>query len=215
MTDKSQQTLIWGAKGHAKVVRPILEAMGLPVTVIYDISPDVPSPFTDVARLDDERALETWIGNHGNRASFVIAIGGTHGRERVKIGDRLTLSSLKAPTLIHTRAWVAETATIGEGSQVLALAGVSECTVIGRYCIINTNATVDHDCIVGDGVHIMPGATIAGEVRIGAFATIGSNATIMPRVSIGEGAVVGAGAVVTRDVAANTIVVGNPARIKA
>ena len=42
---------------------------------------------------------------------------------------------------------------------------------------------------------------------------IGGGALILPGVSIGENAVVGAGAVVTRDVAANTVVVGNPARV--
>jgi maltose O-acetyltransferase len=42
---------------------------------------------------------------------------------------------------------------------------------------------------------------------------IGAGALILPGVSIGENAVVGAGSVVTRDVAANTLVVGNPARV--
>ena len=42
---------------------------------------------------------------------------------------------------------------------------------------------------------------------------IGGGALVLPGVSIGENAVVGAGAVVTKDVAANTVVVGNPARV--
>ena len=44
-------------------------------------------------------------------------------------------------------------------------------------------------------------------------ASIGSNATILGGITIGENALVGAGAVVTKDVAANTIVAGNPARV--
>jgi len=44
-------------------------------------------------------------------------------------------------------------------------------------------------------------------------ARIGSNATILPGVVIGSGAVVGAGSVVTRDVPANMVVAGNPARV--
>ena len=44
-------------------------------------------------------------------------------------------------------------------------------------------------------------------------ASIGTNATIMCGIEIGENAIVGAGAVVTKNVKANTIVIGNPARI--
>ena len=44
-------------------------------------------------------------------------------------------------------------------------------------------------------------------------ASIGSNATILAGVTIGKSAIVGAGSVVTKDVPANTIVVGNPAKV--
>jgi acetyltransferase-like isoleucine patch superfamily enzyme len=45
-------------------------------------------------------------------------------------------------------------------------------------------------------------------------ASVGSNATILCGVTIGENAIVGAGSVVTRDVPANAVVAGNPARFK-
>lgn len=43
-------------------------------------------------------------------------------------------------------------------------------------------------------------------------ASIGANVTILPGITIGENALIGAGSVVTKDVPANTIWVGNPAR---
>ena len=51
-----------------------------------------------------------------------------------------------------------------------------------------------------------------GDVVIGDRVWIGYRAIILPGIKIGEGAVVGAGAVVTKDVAAFSIVAGNPAR---
>jgi acetyltransferase-like isoleucine patch superfamily enzyme len=44
-------------------------------------------------------------------------------------------------------------------------------------------------------------------------ASIGSSATLLCGITVGENAIVGAGSVVTKDVPANTIVAGNPARV--
>ncbi|MDE6392115.1 MAG: hypothetical protein K2L59_02440 [Muribaculaceae bacterium] len=49
-------------------------------------------------------------------------------------------------------------------------------------------------------------------VHIGRNAWIGAEATILPGVTIGDNAEVGAASVVTRDVPADTIVAGNPAK---
>jgi maltose O-acetyltransferase len=49
-------------------------------------------------------------------------------------------------------------------------------------------------------------------VKIGKNVWIGGGAIVLPGITIGDGAVIGAGSVVTRDVAANQIVAGNPAR---
>jgi len=43
-------------------------------------------------------------------------------------------------------------------------------------------------------------------------ASIGSGSTILSKVTVGENAIVGAGSVVTKDVPANAVVAGNPAR---
>jgi UDP-2-acetamido-3-amino-2,3-dideoxy-glucuronate N-acetyltransferase len=51
------------------------------------------------------------------------------------------------------------------------------------------------------------------ETHVKKGASIGSNATILAGITIGENALIGAGSVVTKDVPANTIVAGSPARI--
>lgn len=56
------------------------------------------------------------------------------------------------------------------------------------------------------------GFTIPAPITVGRNVWIGSNATILPGVTIGDNAIIAAGAVVTKDVEANTIAGGVPAR---
>ena len=57
------------------------------------------------------------------------------------------------------------------------------------------------------------GIAKGAEVHIGNTVWIGGNCTILPGVTIGDNAVVAAGSVVTKDVPANAVVAGNPARV--
>ena len=56
-------------------------------------------------------------------------------------------------------------------------------------------------------------AVYAKAVRIEDGVRIGGGAVILPGVTIGRNAVIGAGAVVTKDIPANAVAVGNPARV--
>ncbi len=64
-----------------------------------------------------------------------------------------------------------------------------------------------------DPVERATGVETTAAVTLGANVWIGGAAVLLPGVTVGENAVVGAGSVVVRDVPANTVVVGNPARV--
>lgn len=214
-TDKSPGgAIIWGATGQAKVLRECLSHSGIKLLALFDNNRSLTSPFQDVPLFFGRRGFEEWLETRvrGRTPSFLVAIGGDRGRDRVEIQEYLESFDLRPLIACHPTAFVAQNARIGLGSQILATAAVCVDSVLGRGCIVNTGATVDHDCRLGDGVHIAPGAHLAGEVIVENYSTVYTGASVVPRVRIGEGAIIGAGAVVLDDVPRYTTVVGNPAR---
>ena len=123
---------------------------------------------------------------------------------------------------------------IGEDTKVGAFVEIQKNAKVGRRCKISSHTfvcegvTIEDNVFIGHGVmfinDLYPRATSAtGGLQTEADwhveptvvkkgASIGSGATILANTCIGENAIVGAGAVVTKDVPANTIVAGNPAR---
>jgi acetyltransferase-like isoleucine patch superfamily enzyme len=124
---------------------------------------------------------------------------------------------------------------IGDGTKIGAFVEIQKNARIGRRCKISSHSficegvTIEDSVFIGHGVIFIndsyPRATNAGgelqgeqdwkvePTRVRRGASIGSGATILANVTIGEGALVGAGSVVTRNVPANSIVAGNPAKI--
>jgi acetyltransferase-like isoleucine patch superfamily enzyme len=125
--------------------------------------------------------------------------------------------------------------SIDEGTKVGAFVEIQKGATIGKNCKISSHTFIcegvhiDDNVFVGHGVmftnDLFPRATnLDGsaqtegdwtmiETIVKKGASIGSNATILCGITIGENALIGAGSVVTKNVAANTIVAGNPARV--
>lgn len=102
--------------------------------------------------------------------------------------------------------------TVGEGVFINACCHFQDHggVTIGDGCQIGHNvvfATLDHSLVPEDRQTTCPAPIVLGK-----NVWIGANATILQGVTIGDNAVVGAGAVVTKDVEANTVVGGVPAK---
>lgn len=82
---------------------------------------------------------------------------------------------------------------------------IGDDSLIGHNTVI---ATLNHDLAPARRADLHPAPVV-----IGNKVWIGANATVLPGVRIGDNSIVGAGAVVTKDVPANTVVVGSPARV--
>jgi sugar O-acyltransferase (sialic acid O-acetyltransferase NeuD family) len=142
--------------------------------------------------------------------TYVVAIADPAVRQR--IARQLSSRGLGARSVIHPRAVISAGAVVGPGCIALASAFISTGTVLGAHVQVNYNATIGHDTVLGDFTTVLPGANVAGAVALAPRVTIGSNACVLQGLRIGSGTLVGAGAVVTRDLPADVVVAGVPAR---
>lgn len=112
---------------------------------------------------------------------------------------------------IHSRAIIAETASLGHGNFLNAGVILGSGTSIGNHCLLHTRAVIDHEAKLSDYVQVGAGANINAGVTIEDEVFIGSGVTIVSGIKIGRGARIGAGSVVVEHVKENAVLFGNPA----
>ena len=125
---------------------------------------------------------------------------------------------------------------VGESTTLGTYVEDQKNAVIGKNCKISSHSfvcegvTIEDEVFVGHGVMFIndkkpqacnddgskqeDGDWTLERTIVRKRASIGSNATILCGIEIGENATVGAGSVVTKDVPANAVVYGNPARAR-
>ena len=200
----SKSVVIIGASGHGKVIADIIVNSDDKVLGFLDDADDVQGKkiigfpvLGKIADYDNYRDCE-----------FVIAIGNPYIRE--KISNELPV---KWYTAIHPTAVISSLdVEIGEGTVIMANAGVNPSARIGKHCIINTGAIVEHDNILEDYVHLSPNVTLAGIVKVGKSTHIGAGSCTKQVLNIASDCVIGAGSVIVKDITESGTYVGVPAR---
>jgi acetyltransferase-like isoleucine patch superfamily enzyme len=124
---------------------------------------------------------------------------------------------------------------IGDNSKIGTFVEIQKGADIGKNCKISSHTFICEGVTIEEGVFVGHNVTfindryprstseegelqteedwVCVETLIKQGASIGSSATLLCGITVGENAIIGAGSVVTKDVPANAVVAGNPARI--
>lgn len=123
---------------------------------------------------------------------------------------------------------VGDDTKIGAFVEIQKNAKVGKCCKISSHTFICEGVTIEDNVFIGHSVTFIndsyPRATTNGNLQTEADwkvertvikkgASIGSGTTILANLTVGENAIVGAGSMVTKNVPANSIVAGNPAKV--
>jgi UDP-2-acetamido-3-amino-2,3-dideoxy-glucuronate N-acetyltransferase len=163
-------------------------------------------------------------------------------KKNIKNNDNSRNNNNNNNKIAKVKNYVSKTTRIGKNVKIWHFAYIGDNTTIGDNVMIGSLSHIDYNVkignntriegavyippltVIGNQVFIGPGATFTNDpypmspkmigVTVEDGAIIASRAVIKPGVTIGKNAVVGMGAVVTKDVPAETVVIGNPARVK-
>lgn len=188
----AEELIIVGAGGLGREVHDIAHAAGRTVAGFLDDA---------VGSIDDADPTA---------GEFIVAVGDP--RSRVSLVRRLTARGCRFATVMHPTAVIGSRTEIGEGVVIAAFAYVGPDAHVGAHCVLNVHSLVGHDSRLGQFCVLSPFATVNGESSLEAGVFMGAHAVAGPRVTVGAGSKLSAGAVVCKDVAAGSLMVGNPAR---
>lgn len=205
MMAQNNKITVFGASGHAKVVIATALSAGYEIEALVDA--DEQKVGSKILGIPIQSESDVSSNFHGKA---IIAIG--NNAIRKKVAHHYPLAAWVC--LIHPKAVVHDSVSVGMGTVVFAGAVIQPDSVVGNHTIINTGASIDHDCQIGNFSHVAPGVNIAGLVEVGEGTFVGIGSSVIQQTKIGSWNMVGAGAAVTKSFGDHKLIAGVPAKIK-
>jgi len=196
-----QPVVIYGASGHAKVLIDLIRSSYKDLFIIaaVDDSAEASVEVLGIPVIGASAELARLRKQQSRLA--VLGIGSvTHHQHRRSLYEKLISLGFNVPNLIHHRALLEPSVTMGEGNQVFAGAVVGSAARLGTNTIINSGVVVSHDCLIGSHTHLAPGCILAGGVTVGEDTLVGMGVTVYLGVRIGSRVTIANGVHVMKDV---------------
>lgn len=194
-----QPIILIGGGGHCKSCIDVIEQEGkYRIIGILDLPDMVGGRILDYDIIGTDNDLPTFLKSVDN---YFITIGQIKSsQKRIALWEMVKKSGAKLPIIVSPNAYVAKSASIGEGSIIMHHVIVNAGAKIGVNCIVNSKALIEHEAMVGDFCHVSTGAIVNGQAIIGNRCFIGSNATISNNICIVEDSVISAGTSLFKDI---------------
>ena len=208
-----RKLFIVGTGGFARETAQAVLAMNS-VRMTYDLvghlddNPDLHGAVVDGVPVCG--AVET-VHDHAEAAVVVATGRPTDYFSRRRLVQRMDLPEDRFATIVHPAASLAQSASVGVGSVVLAGAVATATMAIGRHVAVMPGCVLTHDVVVHDYATLASGVLVAGSVTIEEGAYVGAGVRIREGLRIGAWSFVGMGALVTHDVPNAEVWFGFPA----
>lgn len=151
---------------------------------------------------------------------LIIGKGSLIRSETIIYGDNVLGEYLQT----GHRVTIREQSRIGNHVRIGTLCDIQGYCDIQDYVNLHSNVFVGQKSVIKKYAWLFPRVILTDDpnppsnsllgVTVEEYAVIAAGAVVLPGKTIGKGALVGAGSVITKDIAANTVAVGNPAREK-
>jgi sugar O-acyltransferase (sialic acid O-acetyltransferase NeuD family) len=142
---------------------------------------------------------------------FICGIGSVEWKRR--LCQPMLHQGARFLSLVHPTALIGRGVTLGDGVVVCPRVTLTCDVRVGAMSMINCHSSAGHDVVIGDWCTIGAHCDLTGGTSLGQGVFLGSGVRVIPSKTIGSSSTVGAGSVVIRNVAPETRVFGNPARV--
>ena len=202
------KSVIIGAGTYGEVYLAYLQEAGVDIIGFLDDAPKS-NLIRNIPVLGGVDSLPSLKDKYGIEAVY-CPLGNNN---RVKFLSLAKELGYKTPSYIHPSVIISPNVIIGDGVYILLGTTIMPFTIINDYVMISMGVHLAHHNILEEGVFLSTGCNFGASIIAHKYAYCGINSTIMTGIKeLGENCLIGAGTVVVKDVEANTVVAGVPAK---